>query len=174
MIIKFKSRKNKYSAKQLVQYIMRDGGRIEHPFSAPIILQNINRLDIETLHKDFTDNARFLPARKGGVYYYHDIISVSKKDSEHVTSAILQDLMTTYIKMRGLENAIVLAKAHDNQHIHVMSSANELRSKKRLRMGYKTMQDLLFKFEERHKIKYPQLEHSLVHTTKERTLNGIS
>ena len=73
MIIKFKTRKNIYSAKQLVRYILTDKGNIQHPFEAPIVLQNINRLELNTLHKDFLDNYKHQNKRKGSTALYHEI-----------------------------------------------------------------------------------------------------
>lgn len=166
MIIKFKTRKNIYSAKQLVHYILTDKGRIQNPFEAPIILQNINRLSLETMHQDFLDNHKYLKKRKGGVAFYHEIIAISKKDREYITLPMLEELMRSYIKMRGGENALVIAKVHDMQHIHLMMSANEVRSQKRLRMSKNQMQDLLLNYERRHIKLYPELKNSIAHTNK--------
>ncbi len=168
-IIKFKTRKNIYSGKQLVNYILTDKGRIENSLEAPILLQNINHLDLDTMHLDFLENYKFQPKRKGSTAIYHEIISISPLDKEKVTIEMLQDLMETYIKMRKAENAIVICKGHlhdDNQHFHCMISGTELRSKKRLRMSQKEMKTLLQNFENYHKDKYPQLENSIIHTIK--------
>ena len=166
MIIKFKTRKNIYSAKQLVSYILTDKGKIQNPFEAPIILQNINRLELQTMHKDFLDNYKYQPTRKGSTAMYHEILAISKNDREFVTKKMLQDMIENYIQFRGLQNSLVIAKSHDMQHIHFMISSNELRSKKRLRMSHKEMKKLLLDFELWHKEKYPQLVNSIVHTIK--------
>lgn len=166
-IIKFKTRKNIYSAKQLVNYILTDKGRIENPFEAPILLQNINRLDLATMHKDFLENYKFQSTRKGGIALYHEIVAISKKDRPLITKEMIQDMMQKYIDLRGLQNALVIAKSHDDQHIHFMISSNELRSKKRLRMSQKEMKTFLRDFENYHKEEYPELEHSIVHTIKQ-------
>ena len=171
MIIKFKSRKNIYSAKQLVNYILTDKGRIKNPFEAPIILQNINRLDLKTMHKDFLENYKYLSKRKNGVAFYHTILAISKKDKEKVTKQILKDLMEKYIELRGLQNALIIAKSHNNQHIHLMISANNLRSKERLRMSHQQMKKLLNDFESYHKEKFPELENSIIHTIKKRQIS---
>jgi hypothetical protein len=171
MIIKFKTRKNIYSAKQLVNYILTDKGRIKNPFETPIVLQNINRLELQTMHKDFLENYKFQPKRKGSTAFYHEILAISKDDKNVITTEMLQDLMYKYIELRGLKNAIVLAKSHENQHIHLMISGNELRSKKRLRMSQTEMKKLLVDFEKHHLEKHPQIVHSTVHTNKERKLS---
>lgn len=164
MIIKFKTRKNIYSAKQLVNYILTDKGQIKNPLEAPIVLHNINRLGLENMHKDFLENYKYLPKRKGGIAFSHEILAISKKDRPHITKEMIQDMMRKYIELRGLKNALVIAKSHDDQHIHFMISANELRSKKRLRMSHKEMKTLLRDFENFHKDKYHKLENSIVHT----------
>jgi len=171
MIIKFKSRKNIYSAKQLVNYILTDKGRIKNPFEAPIILQNINRLDLKTMHKDFLENYKYLSKRKNGVAFYHTILAISKKDKDKITKPMLKDLMEKYIEFRGIQNALVIAKSHDNQHIHLMISANNLRSKERLRMSHQQMKKLLNDFESYHKGKFPELENSIIHTIKKRQIS---
>ena len=168
MIIKFKTRKNIYSAKQLVNYILADKGKIEHPFEAPMVLQNINRLNVETLHKDYLDNYKYQSKRKGSTAFYHEILAISKNDKAVITKPMLQGLMRKYIELRGLQNAIVLAKSHENQHIHFMISGNELCSKKRLRMSQAQMKTLLIDFEKHHLEKYPEIENSTVHTNKEK------
>jgi hypothetical protein len=152
----------------MVNYLLTDKGKIEHPFEAPMVLQNINRLDLNTLHLDFLDNYKYQPKRKGSTAFYHEILAISKADADVITKPMLQDMMHKYIELRGLQNAIVLAKSHDNQHIHFMISGNELFSKKRLRMSQEEMKTLLIDFEEYHLEKYPEIIHSTVHTNKEK------
>ena len=168
MIHKFKTRKNIYSAKQLVNYILTDKDKILNPFEAPLVLQNINRLELDTLHIDFLDNYKYQPKRKGSTAFYHEIIAISKADADVITKPMIQDMMHKYIELRGLQNAIVLAKSHENQHIHFMISGNELFSKKRLRMSQEEMKTLLRDFENYHLEKYPEIVHSTVHTNKEK------
>lgn len=170
-IIKFKTRKNIYSSKQLCRYVLTDRGRIKNPFEAPIFLQNVNRLELDTMHRDFLDNYKeYDKKRANGNALLHEIVAISKEDRAHITPEILQDMMYKYIELRGAENALVIAKSHDNQHIHFMISNNELRSSKTLRMSHEQMKNLLFEFEAWHRAKYPILSHSLVHTIKERKM----
>jgi hypothetical protein len=170
MIIKFKTRKNIYSAKQLVNYILKDKGRIENPFEAPIVIQNINRLELDTIHKDFLVNYKYQPKRKNSTAFYHEILAISKQDANVITKELILDLMNKYIELRGLKNALVLAKSHENQHIHFMISGNELCSKKRLRMSQNQMKTLLIDFEKHHLEKHPEIIHSTVHANKEKQL----
>lgn len=175
MIIKLKSRRDIYSAKQLLRYVLTDKGRIVEPFSKPLLLQNISTLHFETMHRDFLENHKFLPKRKGGfVALYHELVSIHPKSKKYVTDAILIDLMQSYVRLRkGASKAIVVAKAHihtDHPHIHFMISANEYKSAKRLRMSRKEMKHMLKDFELSYLNKYPELHHSAVHTiTKEQS-----
>ena len=175
MIIKFKTRKNIYSAKQQAKYILLDKGKIKNPFETAVI-RNINRLDLDTIHRDFLDNYKnFQKERKGGTALYHEIIAINKKDQEHITKDMLNDLIDSYIKMRGAENALCIAQIHDNQHIHIMLSGSELRSSKGLRMSKDEMQNLLLNYERRHIRLYPQLQNSIAHTNKrERSSRDIA
>jgi hypothetical protein len=168
MIIKFKARKNMYSPKQLVRYVLTDKGKIKNPFGAPIVIRNINRFEVDTIHKDFLENAKHLKKRKGGTYYLHEIIAIHKNEKKLVTKSMLQDLMNTYISMRkGAKDALVIAKSHQDQHIHVMLSTNTCKSSKRdLRMSHNEMRKLLLDFENYHKEKYPELSLSIIHTNK--------
>lgn len=170
MILKLKTRKNIYSSKQLCNYILTDKGRIENPFESPILLQNIDYLDLKNINKSFLNNNKFLKKRKGSIAFYHDIISFSPKDTEHITNEMLQDFIKQYIKLRGISKAVILAKAHtheEHKHIHFMFSSNEYRSSKRLRMSQEQMKKLLWDLETYQVNKYPQLIHSVVHTNKE-------
>ena len=88
----------------------------------------------------------------------------NKKEEILVTKSMLQDLMNTYVSMRkGAKDVLVIDKSHQNQHIHVMLSANTSKSSKRdLRMSDKGMRQLLIDFENYHKEKYPELSLSII------------
>ena len=169
MILKLKTRKNIYSAKQLVNYLLSDKGKIKTPFDEFTHLQHINRLSLKTLHRDFLDNHKFQKKRKGSTALYHEILSIHKDDRASVTKPILKDLTKTYIKMRGAENALVLSRVHFEKHIHIhfMISSNEYASNKKLRMSKKQMKELLREFETYHQSRYPELSNSIVHLNKQ-------
>ena len=173
-IIKFKARKNIYSSKQICRYVLTDKGQIEHPFALPILLQNINRLELDTIHRDFLDNHKHAKKRKNGNALLHEIVTLHKDDvgNNKITLEMSQDIMETYIRMRGAEKALVIGKSHNNgQHYHFIIGNNEYRSAKSLRMSHNQMKDLLRRFELWHKAKYPMLTKSIVHTTPEREQN---
>lgn len=177
MIIKFKTRKNIYTAKQLVGYLLTDKGKIEEPFSGVTFLQNITRVDPETMHRDFTDNFKFQPKRKLATALYHEVLSIHPKDERHVTEDMIRDMMRVYVKMRGAENALVLGKYHSSEahkHIHFMLSGGDYKSKKRLRMSKARMKKLLKEFERYHQKTYPELKHSIIHLKEKVRSQSIS
>lgn len=167
MIIKFKTRKNIYSSKQLVFYVLEIKKKgIDNAFDAPVLMRNIEHLDVTKIHKSFLANHKHLKERKNGIALYHEIIAVHKNDRK-LSYTEIQDFMNTYIEMRKAGNAITLAKSHDNgQHLHFIFSASEYKSSKRLRMSHSEMHKLLIDFENFHKEKYPDLTFSIVHTNK--------
>ena len=167
MIIKLLTRTNIYSAKQLARYDWLDKGKIENPFETAVI-RNINRFDIDNIHRDFLDNFKnYQKKRVNGTALYHEVIAINKKDREFVNKEMINDLIDSYIKMRGASNALCIAQVHDNQHIHVMLSGSELRSSKGLRMSHDEMNDLLLNYERRHIKLYPnELKNSVIHTNK--------
>jgi len=109
MIIKFKSRKNIYAAKQLVNYILTDKGKITDPFEDFLFLHNICTLNTHLIHKEFVDNDHYRPQRKGGIALYHEQISIDPKDKPFVTNRMLEDLVLQYITLCGATNVLVLA-----------------------------------------------------------------
>ena len=168
-ILKFKTRKNIYSSKQLARYVLTDQGRIEHPFAEPILMQNIHHFQLETIHRSFLENYKqYAKKRKGGNALLHEIIAISKKDTE-ITPEMLKEMMQKYAELRGLHNAVYIMKSHNNQHIHVMILNNEYKSFKTLRMSHIKMKTLLREFELWHRQRFPHLlKNSIVHTTPER------
>ncbi|QMU65545.1 MAG: hypothetical protein GKR88_15470 [Flavobacteriaceae bacterium] len=165
MIIKFKTRKNIYSSKQIVRYVLEiDKKGIDKAFDAPVLMRNIDHLEIEKIHKSFLANHKYVKKRKNGVAIFHEIIAVHKKDRT-LTDVEIRDFMETYIRLRKAQNALTLAKSHDNgQHLHFVFSASEYKSSKALRMSKSQMENLLVDFESYHKERHPDLTFSIIHT----------
>jgi hypothetical protein len=172
--IKFKSRENIHSSKQLAKYVLTDKGTIERPLETALI-RNINELDINDMHKAYLTNEKYRKQRKNGIALLHEMVCLEKDFAHHATPEILKDLMETYIKMRGAEQALCIAQIHNNgQHLHFMFSASNLRSSKSdLRLSNKKMKELLINFEIYHLQKYPQLK-SIVHTNKRERKRDIA
>lgn len=136
MLIKSQSRKEASFA-QLVSYIADRAERDE------AILHNLFARDKSGVVKEFEENARHLKARKGGNFMFHEILSISLK--EGIEAKELRSVKETfrhvaekYIAKRA-PDALVYAALHDDHkhhlHYHLMISANNAGSEKRLRLS---------------------------------------
>ena len=74
MIIKSMSRKEP-SFGQLIKYIERETGNERYRFRHNVFARDPNRICAE-----FEQNAQLLKQRKGGVYLYHEIISITRAE----------------------------------------------------------------------------------------------
>ncbi len=186
MIIKFKTRTGKnsiYASKSLCAYVLENKHRDQFTYDDSVYFQNMDFIEPHTLHKSFLQNFSHIKKgfRKNGITLNHTIISIHPKDREYVTLDILHDLRDTFIQMAKIQDCVLLSKAHrsdkdQNIHIHLLYSHNKYRSKERVRLSKADMKKLLVRFESWHKSKYPQLQHSIVHTldrTKDRSLTNI-
>lgn len=132
-------------------------------------MQNLDFIEENTIHKSFVENFKYQTKRKGAVALYHTILAIHPKDRAAVTKEMLLDLKDKYIELRGLQNAVILAKVHTSEesiHWHFMIGGNEYKSKKRLRMSQTKMKQLLRDFESYHEKAYPELQHSLIHLSR--------
>ncbi len=169
MIIKSMSRKTP-SFHQLIRYIdhVQDAG-------APIH-HNLVEKSPTAIQTEFQTNARLLPPRKNGNILYHEVLSFGEKDSAHLSPAILEDLTRTYLEKRA-PHALAYARAHfdtDSPHVHLMLSANNLESTKRLRLSKKQFRKVQKEVEEYQKQQYPFLEHSLAQGKRKTAAPRIS
>lgn len=86
----------------------------------------------------FLDNYRYFPERKGGNALYHELVALEPQP--HMTSseieAALYDLAERYCQQRA-PHQLAWGRVHhdtDFPHIHLMISANAVRSDRRVRM----------------------------------------
>ena len=154
------SRKNK-SFRQLVRYINDWAEQ-----SIPPILHNISSIatDIESIVSEFEDNVALCPDRKKWNYLFHEVLSFSEKDTPSLNSTIIADLVYHYLELRA-PNALGYARFHldcSNPHVHIMLSANEIGSSKKLRLSKQEFDAVKRRMEEYQRERYPLLEHSLV------------
>lgn len=116
---------------------------------------------------EFLENARHLPHRKGGNLLYHEILSFSHLDRQRVTPAMIEDLTREYLARRA-PTALAYAKAHldtDCPHVHIVLSANELGSRKRLRLTRRRFDEIKRQVETYQQRRYPELLHSSIFST---------
>jgi len=170
MIFKSLGRKDK-SFNQLYDY-MKKGTTFEDldlTFS-----HNIFSKERDEILREFNSNAQFLNARKNGNYFYHDILSISRKENslnKKYQKEALLDLTNTYIKNRA-PDCLVYGFIHDekdnNLHIHLMISANEYQKTNRFRLEKKDFQKAKEITESKCLAKYKDLEQDKI-ITKDRT-----
>lgn len=159
MIIKSMPRKSS-SFGQLLAYIAipeRTGPTVAHN------LVSAND-DLPSVHQEFRENAGLLPPRKNGNYLYHEVLSFAEQDREQVTPAIAADLATQYLKLRA-PAALAYGRGHFETtcpHLHLMISANNAGSTRRLRLSRREFAKVKRELEAYQREHYPFLEHSVV------------
>ena len=134
MIIKSMPRKTA-SFSQLFAYIRRGGEKEKSPEN--VIFHNVYRTD-HRMVAEFEENAKLLRKRKNSNYLYHEVISLKTQDLQLDLSAqkeMLRKIVKQYIKTRA-SKCLVYAEVHTehshNLHFHLMISANEVGSRRRL------------------------------------------
>jgi len=124
--------------------------------------------------EEFEQNAAYKKRRKNGIIARHTTLAFHPSDSDKVTPNIMQDLTQKFLELRTEGKAIVLAAGHKDTkstHIHVVISANEIRSEKAIkRLNKEAFMQIRKEMEAYQLLKYPQLNNSLVYQS-ERTKN---
>jgi hypothetical protein len=135
MIIKSMSRKAPTFA-QLAAYI----GREARPGPGTAFVRNLyaDGRDTTTVVAQFLDNYGYLPARKGGNALYHEVIVLEPQ--KHLpgweVEEALHQIAEEYCARRAPHQLAWGQVHHDTEfpHIHLMISANAVRSDRRVRM----------------------------------------
>ena len=135
MIIKSMARKAPTFA-QLIAYIGRDAD----PAPGTTFARNLyhSGADERVVAGQFLDNFRHLPKRKNGNALYHEVIVLEGQPhlDRAQLNAALTDLAERYCARRA-PGQLAWGKIHhdtDHPHIHLMISANEVRSARRVRL----------------------------------------
>lgn len=95
--------------------------------------------DVEAVRQAFEENARHLTARRGGNWCYHEIIALPKAVKEKTRAegeAVLFELASRYVAARAPQH-LVWGRVHwdaEHPHLHLVVSANALRSPRRTRL----------------------------------------
>lgn len=135
--------------------------------TGPSVTHNLQATggDVAEVHREFLDNFRYLPARKNGNVLYHEVLSFSDQDRSNVTPSILEDLTRKYLDLRA-PFALAYAQAHfqetDCPHVHIMISANKIRSHRRVSLSRAEFAKVKRNLEAYQRQRYPFLEHSVV------------
>ena len=158
MVIKSLSRKSG-TFKQLFNYINKhseNNQTIEH-----------NLKFTESIISQFKENDKFRPNRKNGIFVYHEILSFDARDDKIKQEEILF-LAQQWLNLRA-SKSLAYGAIHthqDNIHIHLMISANEIKSKKMLRLSKQKFKTAQLEVEKIQIKKYPHLTHSICQQNK--------
>lgn len=139
MILKSLGHKTRSFGK-LLAYVAR-GAQLESSDKPRSFGQNLicEAADLEAATRAFEDNARHLKPRRGGNWCYHEIIALPKAVKEKTRTeaeAVLFELAARYAQTRA-PRQLVWGRVHwetDHPHLHLVVSANELRSPRRARL----------------------------------------
>jgi hypothetical protein len=154
MIIKSMARKS-MSFGQLLRYLDAPEAK------GPALLHNLGVVgdDGGTLEREFLMNARLLAPRKNGNVLYHEVLSFHRVDSRHLTTAVIEDLTRRYLALRA-PYALAYGRAHfdtEHPHVHLMISANNFASRRRLRISKARFRTLRRELEAYRREQYPEL-----------------
>jgi hypothetical protein len=175
MILKSLSRKSD-STGQLVEYVMRYVFKeqeipsnvhqeITQQHSKFIIRHNLRaRTSLKSFVREFQENESFrLVKRKDSVRLFHNIISFSNKDKEHITDELLKDIANKFIEERGPTNLFLGTKHEegvDHIHLHIIVSGTQLNGRSS-RVSKQKFHSIKLALDKYQREKYPQLIHSL-------------
>lgn len=125
---------------------------------------NIKEDNERSIINEFNNNLKYMQKRKNWNLVYHEIISLNWNDKKVITPEILFSLGRKYLEQRS-PNAIAYGKIHmdsDNPHIHLIISANERKSKKKIRLSQSQFSKMKDQLEQFQRQEYPELEASMV------------
>lgn len=164
MVIKTLSKKaEKISFKSIIDYIDRQDKRtaaaqlFDPNFRIVFNLQGVEKNEVIS---EFQENfEKYKPNRKNGVGVYHEILSFKKEDSLNLSQEVIEDLAYTYLEKRTPKGMCYGAVHTDRDHIHLhlVISANELKSKKANRLTQDEFLEVRRYIEEYQKEKYPKI-----------------
>lgn len=137
-----------------------------------IIRHNIRSRSVKGFIKEFKENEKYrLVQRKDSVKLYHNIISFSNKDKEHINDKLLKDIAQKFIEERGLNNMYAGTKHEDKDHIHlhITISGTQLNGRSS-RISKQQLHHIKIVLDKYQREKYPQLKHSLPEHGKSKRL----
>jgi len=160
MIIKSMSRKTA-SFGQLLTYLNkpdRKGDALTHNLTS-------DGEDLGAVLGEFLANARLLPSRRRGNMLFHEVLSFAPADAPVLGAGLIEDLTRRYLELRA-PRALAYARAHfdaECPHEHIMISANNVTSSRRLRVARSRFARIKRELERYQLERYPQLRHSVAH-----------
>jgi len=146
---------------QLLGYIDREAGG-----EAYTLRHNLRGRDHHSIEQEFSRNADLLQQRRGGVFLYHEIISISRAQglAAELQKVRLLEIVQEYIAARCPENLVYGGLHQDKDHsfhFHLMVSANRANDPKRLRLDKQQFRDIQVRLEAHVLQTFPELEQKL-------------
>jgi len=136
-------------------------------FKPMVIKHNITGTDKDRWIKQFRFNEELRKTkRKDANRMYHEVISFSIHDKQHINSKLLKDIGKKYIQERGIQNMYLITHHIEKEHIHLHAavSGTQFLTGKANRMSKEAFRTMQQKMELYQREKYPQLLHSVAYT----------
>jgi hypothetical protein len=159
MIIKSISWKSG-SFKKLYSYLHKKADKENQTFT-------YNLKPTQDIIQQFKENYEFVPKRKNGVIFYHEILSFDSRDKD-IQQQDLIYLAEKWLDLRASRNlAYGIVHTHQaNLHIHLIISSNAIREKTKLRLTKQQFKQAQLQLEQIQKEKFPYLTHSICQESK--------
>jgi hypothetical protein len=146
---------------QLLGYIDREAGG-----EAYTLRHNLRGRDHASIEQEFARNAELLQKRQGGVFLYHEIISISRARglAAELQKARLLEIVQEYVAARCPENLVYGGLHQDKDHsfhFHLMISANRANDPKRQRLSKHQFREIQVRLEAHVLQSFPELEQKL-------------
>jgi hypothetical protein len=159
VIVKSMSRKSPTFG-QVLAYINRPSAK-----GRPILHNLVNDADdLRAVEHEYLDNFRYLRERKNGNALYHEILSFGEDDGPHLDDDVIEELVRRYLELRA-PNALAYARSHGDRacvHVHLLISANDVASHRRLRLGKGHFERVKRAIEAHQRARHPELASSKV------------
>lgn len=164
--MKSMSRKKSPAFRQLLGYFFRDG-LDERQLYTRNLYAFPERGNWMQIAKEFEENERLLKPRVRGNHCYHEIIALPYQSevSKARQTDILRDLAEQYLAKRA-PNQLAVGYVHSDtrfMHIHLMLSANEIKSNRRVRLSRAELQTIVRELEDYKFERYPELVGERLH-----------
>ncbi len=151
---------------QLIDYLGKGQSLGNHGiFSRNLFAQASNR---KAVKNEFKENFSYLKKRVNGNILYHEIIVLDQGITapKEQLDKVLFDLAERYCRLRAPKQ-IVYGRIHndkDHHHIHLIISANPIKSPKRVRLSKKMFSEIQQEIEKYLMERYPELEVAPIYT----------
>jgi hypothetical protein len=177
MIVKIKSFKQA-AYRTLLNYILHDEDRLFDKNNRSFLFtQNLKGNDMQSWITELRQNEKQrVNKRKNQIYFTHEILSWHRDDTPKLTVAKMHAITKEYVRLRAGSRGVVVASPHyDQQHYHVHLLVGAIdRSGQTMRMTREELAEVKINLQEYCRMKYPELEKSVVKHGRKHLLRGIT